>query len=121
VSFLLGQLSMKRGYCLSCYGPRAYIFSVPLRASTAWLTKVLRRKHLINAVPLRRSQFETLSRRVMQPVEVGWYDELQYFLEGFRIGREPNESVERMAAGGTSLEVRTPPTRRHRSRRRYAK
>jgi hypothetical protein len=83
---------MRRGYCLSCYAPGAYVFSVPLRASTAWLKKVLRRRDLINATPLRRSQFEILSRRVAQPTEVGWYSELDYFLEAFQMGAEPDHS-----------------------------
>src|SRR5262245_14013749 len=78
---------MKRGFCLSCYAPNAYVFSVPLRASAAWLKRVLRRKHLINAVPLRKTQFDQLKRRVQAPAEVGWHSPLEYFLEGYRVGR----------------------------------
>src|SRR6266576_766197 len=97
---------MKQGYCLSCYAAGAYVFSVPLRASADWLKKVLRRKEVINAVPLRRPQIEALSRRVTQPVEVGWCSRLEYFLEGFQVGGKPNESVERMPAGGTNSQTR---------------
>jgi hypothetical protein len=97
---------MKRRYCLSCYAPDAYVFSVALRASTAWLKKVLRRKDLIDGTPLRRAQVDVLRSRVTQPVEVGWYSELEYFLEGFQIGRRP-QTVERDSAVSLKSEMRT--------------
>ena len=88
----LGRFEMKRGYCLSCHSrdPRAYVFMVPLRASAAWLKKVLRRRWLINGIPLRKKQFEILSRRIERPVEVGWFDKLEYFLEAYEMGVRPN-------------------------------
>jgi hypothetical protein len=88
---------MKRGYCLSCYAPEAYVFSVPLWATAAWLKRVLRRKDLIDGTPLRKTQFDVLRSRVRQPVEVGWYSELEYFLEGYQMGR-PNKTVQRTGA-----------------------
>ena len=72
-------------FCLSCYGPNAYIFSVPLRASEAWLKRVLKRRDLIDGTPLRKSQFEILRRRVTGYAEVGWSDSLEYFLEGMTV------------------------------------
>ncbi len=87
---LLGLTLMKKGYCLSCYAPGAYVFTVPLRASTIWLKKVLGHKYLVNATPLRKAQVDMLRRRVIQPAEVGWYAELEYFLESYEIGHKPN-------------------------------
>jgi hypothetical protein len=71
-------------YCLSCYGPNSYIFSVPIRASEAWLKKTLKRQNLIDGTPLRKGEFEVLRRRVTGSVEVGWTGTLEYFLESFK-------------------------------------
>ena len=60
-----------------------------MRASTAWLEKVLRRRDFIDGTPLRRAEVDIVRRRVIQPVEVGWYGKLEYFIEGYKIGR-PN-------------------------------
>ena len=90
---------MKQGYCLSCYAPGGYLFSVPLRASTAWLKKVLCHQDLIDATPLRRAQFEVLSRRVPQPIEVGWHGDFTYYIEGYQIGTKPRRTVQRKGSG----------------------
>jgi hypothetical protein len=73
---------MRIRYCLSCYGTDAYVFSIPVRASEAWLKKFLGRKHLINAIPLRRRQVEALRARLPRDIEVGWHKGLEFFLEG---------------------------------------
>ena len=68
-------------YVLSAYAPEAYGFSIPLRASEAWLKKVLRRKDIINAEPLKRPQFDAVKKRVDSMIELCWYDQLSYFVE----------------------------------------
>jgi len=74
--------NMKTPYSLGCYGTDAYVFSIPLEASTNWLKKTLRRNDLINGVPLRESQVKALRQKLPNDIEVGWHRELRYFLEG---------------------------------------
>ena len=94
-------------FCLSCYGPNAYIFSVPLRASEAWLKRVLKRRDLIDGTPLRKSQFEILRRRVTGHVEVGWSDSLEYLLEGMTVS-SPNHALQRTRRGVAVGNPRVP-------------
>jgi len=85
-------------FCLSCYGPNANIFVVPLRASEVWLKRVLKRRDLVDGTPLRKSQFEILRRRVTGDVEVGWSDSLEYVLESMTV-LTPNHAL---VSGGLS-------------------
>jgi hypothetical protein len=73
-------------YTLSAYAPEAYVFSIPLRASTAWLRRTLRREDIINGEPLRKNQFEALKKRVHALIELGWYEHLSYYVEGYPAG-----------------------------------
>jgi len=75
----------KTMFCLSCHGPNAYIFSVPLRASAAWLKKALGRRTLIDGIPLSKSQVQTLRRRIIGFTQIGWCDSLEYFLESLTV------------------------------------
>jgi hypothetical protein len=73
-------------YCLSCYGVDTYVFSIPLRTSSAWLKKTLRRKWLINGTPLRKNQVRVLAKKVPKYIEVGWHSKLEFYLESFQLG-----------------------------------
>jgi len=68
-------------YTIGCYTKSSYVYCVPLRASTAWLKKTLRRKSVINAVPLRKSQFFLLTKRLPWGVEISWLANHKYYIE----------------------------------------
>jgi hypothetical protein len=78
-----GFSRVKLRYCVSCYGRDTYVFSIPLRASSAWLKKKLRRNDLINAVPLGESQVKALRKKLPKNTEIGWHSKLEFYLEGY--------------------------------------
>jgi hypothetical protein len=69
-------------YTIGCYGhaPNLYFWSVPIRASKAWLQETLGKRDIIGT-KLSRRQFEALSRRAPKHVELVWHPNLGYFLE----------------------------------------
>ena len=70
-------------YTIGCYGDTSdgYFWSVPIRASEAWLRKVLRKRRGIIGTQLTRTQFEALRRRAPRYVELVWHPNLDYFLQ----------------------------------------
>ena len=68
-------------YTIGCYAESSYYYSVPIRASTEWLQKTLKRKEVINGEPLTKDQFFTLRKRLHWTIEIGWIEDLEYFVE----------------------------------------
>jgi hypothetical protein len=70
-------------YTIGCYtdAPGGYIWSVPIRASRAWVQGVLKKDGDIVGTKLTRRQFEILRCRVPRHVEVSCHSRFGYFLE----------------------------------------
>jgi len=71
----------KTQYVVGCYAPDAPLFSVPIRASTSWLKRVLGRDAVINGEPLDQTQFTVLKDRLDWRIEITWYPSFQYYVE----------------------------------------
>jgi len=68
-------------YIIGCYTKDRFLYSLPIRASNEWLRKTLRRKCVINAQPLTKSQFVALQKRLHWTIEIAWYADFEYFVE----------------------------------------
>jgi hypothetical protein len=68
-------------YFLSGYTEEGYVFSIPLKARTPWLKKTLEREKLVSGLPLARSQFSNLKKRLPDEVELAWQDWMIFLLE----------------------------------------
>ncbi len=73
---------MHQGYCISCYGKKSYVFSAPISASSEEVQLILRRKSVINGEPLTHQQLKKLQPYLIGEVEIGWDDNLAFYLEG---------------------------------------
>lgn len=70
-------------YTIGCYGNGVdrYYWSVPIRASRAWLREVLGKSGDIIGTKLSQKQFDSLRHRVPPHVDIVWHREFGYFLE----------------------------------------
>ncbi len=78
----LSLTAMKYQYRLGCYGPDAYVFSIPLHTTAAWLQRNLGRTFVINGEPLTFEQVQILRPKFPRGTEIGWFARLEYFVEG---------------------------------------
>ena len=69
-------------YTISAYASDAYVISIPLKTSAAWLRKTLSRKDIINGEPLTRKQFDAVRSKIGKEIGLMWYAPLSYFIEG---------------------------------------
>jgi hypothetical protein len=69
-------------YFLSCYYKNSAIFMVRLTTSENDVSLILKRGlYPINGVPLERKEFYRLRENVIDGVEIGWFDQFEYYLE----------------------------------------
>mgnify|MGYP001014306809 CR=1 FL=1 len=82
---------MHIGYCISCYSEKSYVFSAPISATRDDARKVLDRKFMINGEPLTEDQVKALRVYAIGEIEIGWEDNLKFYLEGHNL---PDDEVE---------------------------
>lgn len=80
---------MHIGFSISCYGQDSYVFSVPITATPEDIQAILGRTHPINGEPLTETELGAL-RKFTGDVEIGWDQNLSFFLEGHNI---PNDDI----------------------------
>ena len=79
------------GYCISCYGDDSYVFSAPISVSRDEARALLNRKWMINGEPLTQNELIALRPYLLYEVEVGWDENLNFYLEGSNLSASDDE------------------------------